>query len=458
MGQCSWMNTTPPYAPQPTSGNVTCSGAITVTYTWHANDSTDLPPDCVIIGETCMAAYNSTFIPPTPQGQCDNGLEATSTPYNSSNAISDSKSSARYQVKQNPGQSFTITCNPTASLSGQGASSPGGHSTGGAYVHYRAIVYPARVTLTGVTPVNNTDNILIGQGCSANLVTTAPVMFQNYHWGTNNSSTFASFDRAPDDSWGHVTYCDPAIWTSANPSWFWFMEGDGTVTGSADAYVSGQCIGSVAAHKALTVWTPYSKFIGIPGPINYTANQASVIAGDSTRSGNDPGMKFIGSVGTPYMFTTNGTGQWCFLQILDLDRVQHGFPSPIGIATHVNEALDKVFPYAGFFSADSTSGTHTENDTDDSPESKFISLVQSFSIHDTYKMYMLYDPPYAVGNELGKIEIVPIQSLIWHWNTVGNRPPNQLFSPSPPEGNIISDGSTPEHQHPRWTNKFEGSD
>ena len=105
--------------------------------------------------------------------------------------------------------------------------------------------------LWGLTPANGQDNILIGQGVQASLATDAPVSFSNYSWSTNDTYTFASFDMASDQTWSHMTACNPAIWSSATPSWFWYVEGDGTVTSSATANVTatGQNLGTVNANR-----------------------------------------------------------------------------------------------------------------------------------------------------------------------------------------------------------------
>lgn len=102
----------------------TVSGTITATFTWAPAFPSEQPPSSVIVKQYCRAGYFSgDFVEVPPTGSASNGLgdpeikhQGTQTTpdgtlYNGSGV----SEGTHYQVKQNPGTGFTVTCSPNAS-------------------------------------------------------------------------------------------------------------------------------------------------------------------------------------------------------------------------------------------------------------------------------------------------------------------------------------------------------
>ncbi len=458
------------HPPTPTSGSSDCKGEITATFKWQAAYPGDLPPKQVIVYQSCTAQWSGgEDHGALLLGICDNGLGDPQVSYDYPVGDSDSaggnSSGGHYEIMHDPGETITLKCPAKAHVWGTGkVGSPVGNGYGNASVQYNADVWPLALEVAGLTKGDDgSDNILIGQGCSSGFTVFSsahgdgplPVTFQNFQWSVNGTK-FASFDIAPDQSWGHVTFCDPAIWTSAHPSWFWSEKGDGTVSGTADVTLNGQWIGTVSETKPIQVWIPDSKMSAVPTVVTYDEpTQGTVCARASDFTA---GITFQGSVGTPDRFLEWGTGQWCYAQLLWLNRVKHVFYRPDPLSLTTASALDGAFPYVttgrqGFYPADSQADSPTHAEEDDSPNSG-LNYVSDFNITDTFRMYMMYQPPDA---GLG-VQLVPIQSLRWHWNTNGSRSLGQQFAPDPPQGEVKLDGAFADSVFPHWDTLFGGHD
>ncbi len=225
--------------------------------------------------------------------------------------------------------------------------------------------------------------------------------------------------------------------------------------GSASAYIGDQYIGSVQDTKPITVLTPYSKLYPTKGLVTYTEGQSGVIA--SGPNFDPAGIEWTGSVGTQDMFLYEGDGQWCFMQLCWLNRLQYSFAYPYGPidVAQTDGALDGGFSiYGRYWDADSQDNRPTKAVEQDNPEYAFRAYPESFQVADTFKLYMMYQPP---DNGQG-VQWVSLQSLKWRWNTDGSRSLNHPFSPDPPAGAVTADGAVTEHQHPMWTTKYSGHD
>ena len=104
-----------------------CSGAITAIFTWSPSYPGEYPPNCVVIEETCTASWGVYGQPAPPSGEADNGIggQTTGGPEDLGNgnwAGYGLCSSTRKTLKQNPGYSFPVTCNPKAKVGGIGES------------------------------------------------------------------------------------------------------------------------------------------------------------------------------------------------------------------------------------------------------------------------------------------------------------------------------------------------
>lgn len=153
----------------PTSGDAHCEGDITATFTWEPSDSSDEPPDKVVIAETSRATYYSSgnlgAFPTTKNA--DNGLGFSTVvgsiapPNAPFFAIYGMSSGTRYQIKDDPGASFSITCSPSVQVAGTG--SHNNSASGSIAVGYTATASPLEVTLFGGIGPQHHKRYLIGQ-------------------------------------------------------------------------------------------------------------------------------------------------------------------------------------------------------------------------------------------------------------------------------------------------------
>lgn len=335
---------------------------------------------------------------------------------------------------------------------------------------------PIMINLSGTTPdpnKNNVDSILTGQRCMASLYTMTPLVeFVNEQWSVMGD-TFDSFFVSNDQTSGHEVFCAPSNWTSSYPQWCWSdtgaagaVNGDGTISISANVVVNGVPSGPLTDSRPVTLWAPYSKMkpiVAVPISTSFdkgdggTGPQAGVYAQDLI---GGAGITFEGRCGTEDLFSQNGVGQACFVQILWLNRTQYTTGSNQANQVVKNNALDTIFPFNPAFDANnsddaSVPGSHAPGKAYDLPGMGFLWQVRGFQAADNYRMFMMYLPPNSSG---GTSQWVPIQKVDWQWNTSGSRDAlsSAPFAPDPPVGGVTAGAGVPTLTFPWWDNKYAG--
>jgi len=423
----------------------TCSGDITVTYTWqhdpHFSDATDPPPASVVVEETSSAkGGGGSPDGGTPSGSCDNGLGVSSpmmTPYNGGFPYGADCTSMRYKVMTG-GPTVTLTCTPKIQVTAEYAE---------IHVLYTPAIFPVFVNLNGtVKDSSGSDNILIGQGCTPS-ISAGPCTLSNFNWSPGGD-VFDQFQMAPDQSWGHASFPSTDVYVTPTPTWRYLKDtGSGTlpVLCTATASINGQSIGTVTASRDLTVFAPYYYFNHNAGPTGIYGSDVST----GTQSLVPPGMSFVAAVGTPALFSNAGTGQWLFVQIINTNHRQwyplSFLPTTSGSG---GVALDNEWPYKSIWPADSTADISTPQKAEDSPDLLLNSNFNEFAIADTYQMYLMYVPP---GNNS---QYVPLHKLTWEWNASQVTENSNGSWPSGAAGNVTVDSDVRCYDHPFWQDKY----
>ena len=458
------------------TGTLTPSGVYHVKFTWVSTAAHEPAPRNVIVAVASHADWHG---PASSAGTADNGLGKAQIPAPDGSA--GDSTSTKYYVEDGYWGLVEFDVHVSSTVTATGVVPPGTPS-------YAANSYltPLRVTrnlspsihivnfnLHGTTPDHLVDNILIGQTCVADLTTDLDpnlVTIGNYSWSVSGMK-FHSFDVSQDQEIGQLYGVPSLLWSRPQPNWCWTCgESVETVTYTADVIVNEQSIGSISDDRLVFVYEPYYSFNHVSGPVSYSPNQSDVHAG-APDFNVKPGMRFIGSVGTPNLFRKcsnishlytpqNGTfvGEWGFLQLCSLQHalledgnLVHIFP--YWITTVTDNWLDSEWPYDSSFKlADSTSDEHTEDFADDSPALLLGGGFIQFVVDDTYKMHLMYHPPLeSVGRQW-----VPLHRLTWHWTANGSRLEATFskWAPDPPNGAVSVSEDARCKIHPEWEHKW----
>ena len=437
--------------PDENYGTISNSGAITVTFTWdNEGDPFNVPPPAVVTQEDSTAYWIGQYLS-NATGSCSSGLPNETIQTGDADTPGETRTGHRYKIVQNPGSTITLTCSPTASVSFYGYDP---FDTGmGSGVSYSWQIHEVRLDVGGAVKRQGNYAILIGQRALGSLV--CPGTLSNFQW-TVGGEKFASFDRAYDDSWGHMTPVSSNEWQKQYPHWVWKKEDTADVSVLADVAINGENLGPVFVTKQVTVLVPEYGFAPITG--NPQATAGTIDGSYQLHAGGDeaspPGMKFIGSVGTPDTFRFLGTGDWTFTQLTKIATVQWAFPPadliPILGGTHTSDYwLDAgfAFPIGGLiWPADSTKTNHTEQYAEDSPGIPVLPQIQQVAGDWDFIMYLMYKPP---DSGLGS-EWVPLHSFEWGFHVRAIRLlPNTAWNPNPP-GWITTGASVRTTTHPHW--------
>lgn len=429
-----------------------CSGTITATFKWNASNSADVPPNNVIVEENsnAQAVYFGAVPLRIGSAAASNGLGTTPVTVvdagTGGTLYTTTCNGTKYTIKTNPGASFTMYGNPSAT-----SSDGGGYCTAG--FSYSAIPHVVYFNLVGTMsshPVDGVMNIQIGQGCQGSM--TAPgITFRNYHWIVGGD-TFKSYVAHGYYSGAKstVTFMSAADWQQASPAWFWRSDGITTVQCTADAYDSNNnLIGSVGDAAAVDAWCPiYS--CGYNAGAAYVWNRPLkgiwLQAINITPTGVASGMKWTGQAVPQDLFTgysgqSSGKGLWSWVQmiipggsyIVD-PGVTHIYPDT-GLL-----GLDTSYPYApdgGIMIDDNDNDGYKDDFTlqsdGDSPGMSLDDTVSSAVGHSQFWTYMMYRP---VANSVGN-QWVPLHRIAWQWQANVTRPYNALMNPANSWANAV---------------------
>jgi hypothetical protein len=153
------------------------SGSHKFTFTWKGGTGSAPIPKSVVIKIDGQAGWSAPKL--APSGTCDitggegilvtNDVTLPKTASNPNNTGGVHK--VWYSVKNTPPATFDITVSTSANASATGNSNPDSQGSVSVGAGVMVGVTSIGVNLTGTTVVGGQDNILIGQGCNANLAT-----------------------------------------------------------------------------------------------------------------------------------------------------------------------------------------------------------------------------------------------------------------------------------------------
>ncbi len=464
------------------------SGTITPVLTWTLDaGETVLPPApayTVAQINSSARAYISvqglgTNMIAKAEDSLDGAGTATMTLNSSYSNCSCQVSGMRFVLVSNASLSTTVSLNTVSANASSSAtgSNPGGYGSIGVTVYAAPVV----VTLSGTTKdTNGSDNILIGQGCTAYIqagpLPNGTITFSNFNW-TVPGQTFAQFQVATDQSAGQAIPVDSTEWTKPNPHWYWSKDEAVTVSCTATVSVNGAVLGTVTGQRAVTIWAPDYLFKPLAGPVSVGTRSASggplslqLYAGgpaDANGVWDPPGVKNGGRVSTPNLFRLSptgnaGTGSWEFGQIIFPGRWLYyydnaGSPQVAPLNYNGQKLLDNSWPYqygtAGApWAADSVDQSPQPNIPtywmEDSPGNGLVDYYYREKADESFNDYMMYLPP-EKGNGS---QWVPLHLFAWKWQADVSRFGTWAigWSPQPPGyTSIISSARCTTH--PQWS-------
>ncbi|MCW5940079.1 MAG: hypothetical protein KF884_09820 [Fimbriimonadaceae bacterium] len=169
-------------------GTVTCFGEITATFTWTPSgpNDTEPPPPVVLVQQTSSALWSAD------SGSCANGLGDPAV----GGDYGQSSSGTKWTAIQNPGQSFTVTCTPSASCS-HSREGPSGLLAGSAAVSYIAEAFAIKLVVSGHRPGSDPPEFMIGQEARATLLRDIWFFDDTQTWSVTGGDPFSSYTVAP---------------------------------------------------------------------------------------------------------------------------------------------------------------------------------------------------------------------------------------------------------------------
>lgn len=441
----------------PTSGSLHCNGAITATFTWQPSTADDTSPKSVVIAEASTASSSGsamTIVAPTVFNN-DNGLgfPAVAGPppppqIPITTLVKDSQGT-RYQIKSQPGNSFSITCSPSVDIEGKGSVDPNGSGGGGGGVSYKATASPLELVLSGGIGSGDNKQFLVGQRVTGDL-STGGLQATSFDWSVNGGEPFKNWTA--DQT--HTTFAALGAENGGQLSFYFrkalFKGVKANV--SCDFHLNVPTGAQPAGGFDLTLYRDCV--------VDKPSNSLQVLIGATKanpNAANPTGMKFAGAVYTSnYMDYTagilwlgqvttpveyGGGGGWNYTQLI----LQHRVRTNMGVRQHLSsngtQMLDDTFGYQPI-APDVYPADGNEQVQGDSPAEPFASSLSYVEILDSFVTYTLYRPPGAASC------FVPLKNLNWYWE--GEAQPNasgtwQVFNTNG-DWSFMDDFPT----HPMW--------
>lgn len=400
-------------------------------------------------------------------------------------SIGSTSQGTRYQIKQNPGASFTITCSPSASVSGTGAVGPPVVTgSGSASVLYSASAAPLEVILSGGIGEKNSKKYLIGQRVGANLVTggLTPNSF-SFRWSVSGGEPFKNYtpifsSTAPDST--SATFDEFAKDGNAttNPTGFYFKKPPGTgLSGTATVSCSAHLDVPAGAKPENGFDVTQSRPCTVDAPINELTAQIGTVQGviaygtpappDQNPVGmqlwgatytNDSGairkagIVWTGKVITPVGYGTSGSPGWNFTQTVKPSRTYFDTTKSYTLVPpNADYVLDSTFGYYPVI--DEFPYLHPATDTlqkdNDSPAIPFPTSFIKATIQENFVTYTMYRPP---GTDS---VFVPLKSLTWFWQGTATVDAAGKWSISNAAQNVTPAVDFP--LHPKWQGNITGA-
>jgi len=404
----------------------------------------------VVIKETSDASwYCTSNLNAMPTGSISNALGFGSQDYGStsgSDPFSQDHDSldTRYQVKQNPGASFTIHCSPYAHISGTGAVGlPRGTGYGAASVDYKASAEPLEIILSGGIGPKLNRQYLIGQQVTATSLT-GGLTATSYAWDVSGGSPFKSYTPGQDTA----TFTELNLDTETGSSLtFHFKEpidppGKATISCITNLQVPPGALPTTPltaiVSRKVAVVAPEFTFEAARGTVQFDDpnNPTEFRLDGAELYGVKGGCVWSGTVTAPPEFDSGG--EWNFTQTVTPNRVLQSPQATHNFSYNGQKGLDEQFPYSTAFPADGT--RHTDSDI---PNQFIRPPFTNVKGADSFDLYMLYMPPDQGSN------YVPLTQFSWNWK--GEAAPNSSGGWNLLDADSGSFPRTGWPLHPKWT-------
>ena len=393
------------------SPTVTCSGAITATFTWtpDPNNPNEPPPVSVIVSQTSAVTWRINTTIYGGHGSCDNGLGGT--PTTAADGLSGSCSSSVYMVKSSPGPSFTLpSCTPTAN--GTGSSQCGNSAASASYSASASLV---TIQLTGQ---NSANQALVGQQITAQVVTGIGTVVSN-NWSVTGSAFKTYYEGLSRDQ--KVALSSDAGDFTGQKFYFYDVTGNDTVMVSDYPNIQlpdGTTVNvaakstNITFKKPSTLWRVKEGFIQQFTLPRYSGSLLYGLGTDPATAATYPDGEdwYPVDITMPSGFASAGTAGFTQLVTPNFTQTHNGSttggPKPQG--------LDNTFAFGQWtLPGQGNSGDSPNFVTNASANSAFVSGDQQ-AFSEQFTTYVMYRPP-AVGSQ-GTIW-APLQSYNWSART-----------------------------------------
>ena len=214
-------------------------------------------------------------------------------------------------------------------------------------------------------------------------------------------------------------------------------------------------LGDVSATASVGVWKPYFATKNLQ--LGTVTDSFAMGHGTIASGGESSGFSLYGAVGTPAFFVAQGkgTGMWSFAQLCKLYRDT----DPWRVGTKMADyQLDSAFPYnptagvgdvpGAWNVADSTADKSRFYPFDDTPTTSYTIYDAGVTVHDNFRLYMMYQPPDA-GNGT---QYVPLLEELWGWDVSVQRKADNSWTL--PLGKVHYDGEIINPPYPEWNDVF----
>lgn len=430
----------------PAEGQATCSGTITVTFTWNdGGDENNLPPPVVLVKETSIAEWDGD------DGNCDNGLGHDPEPTSHGEVSEGSK----WRAVEDPGPTFQIQCSPSASATLEEVEYP--HLAANAEVWYSVECIVTTLLLSGVLEPGVDNRLMIGQRLEAEVTYDGDVPTganDKYVWSTSGGEPFADYFADEEEGelvpWSpletittFVYFAEPVedliifaqvTLSDVNPQLIANPDIEFTVYGAVETVAPNLGLSVVLGHGDL-----------YPS----TSNPTKLQLWHGVRLTITSGIWFVGSVDTPADFDDTDDGTWNWTQLVTGTNRWYRNSSDEYYDRNSNFSsgdprLDTNFPYKNTtFPANGSVQA-----SDDVPSEPISGGHEEIAIEDHFFMYVLYLPPGANS------KYVPLRRITWWWQAHALKgTPNWSITQSDEEATIEGvESGLP--QHPEWTDNI----
>ena len=473
------ISVTPDAQGHATSATATVSGQtspLTAKFTWQPAQGqtllTDPAPTAAIVLQDCGASCQSlrAYGPITFSG--NDGLGGSV-----SRAADASTHSVQYVAGTVAGDnSVSVSCSPDAVYTLNSGTAVGTLSSGNTLVTYNPTITPVYLNLGGTTlDPSKQDNILIGQGCTANISglpgvssTGGPLpgwkivyawdvkgtTFQGWTVAQNQTATPpTSSAAAPVKGFGKPT--DSSI------HWYW-NEKDATENVTCAVTLTppvGQGAAfTVTVTRPVIVADPTYDCRSSEGKV-YVVPDGTKIKAISTDSHNGHGETWFCNVLTPALF---GSGGLCnFTQTITPNRSHTYSTGKVPCTENGKAGLDTVYPYldepgdpysVGIgtnvgWPADN-SGHRSGDSVETATQDKYgtMAVATSISVADKFYTFLMYVPPGA------DVSPVPLHEIKWGWSATPTKPATGWANVGGIlVGTVTATSSVRDYTHPTWT-------